>query len=75
MARIDDLEAAVERQTTVSASLRALFDTIAEELKQAGLDAARVDAVIAKAKADADADEARVLAKGTIYLTTDHRNP
>lgn len=62
MARIDDLEAAVERQTTVSASLRALFDTIAEELKQAGLDAARVDAVIAKAKADADADEARVLA-------------
>jgi hypothetical protein len=54
MAFIDDLEAAVARETTVDDSIVTLLNQIAQALKDAGVDPARQAAVLASLQSNAD---------------------
>lgn len=54
VAFIDDLEAAVQRETTVDNSIIALLSQISQALKDAGVDPARQAAVLAALQAEAD---------------------
>lgn len=62
MAFIDDLEAAVQRETTVDDSIVQLLNQIAQALKDAGVDPARQAAVLAQLQAEADKISAAVTA-------------
>ena len=70
MASIDDLVTAVDSETTLEGSVETLLTGIAAQLKAAGLDATKVNAVFDKVTANNAALTAAITANTPVDPTT-----